>query len=123
MTTVARASQIELTADIADIDDAFPEDLRINFFRIVQEGLNNIVKHSNASQGTVTAQRTKSSVVLTISDNGRGLPSEPRNMKAGAGGFGLTGIRERATAAERNSTDQKRDGEWYPACDPLPTGK
>jgi signal transduction histidine kinase/ligand-binding sensor domain-containing protein len=95
--TVARASEIELTADIADIDDVFPEDLRINFFRIVQEGLNNIVKHSNASRGTVTTQRTKSEVVLTISDNGRGLPTDPRSMTAGPGGFGLTGIRERAT--------------------------
>jgi signal transduction histidine kinase len=96
LTKVARASEIELTADIEDIDDAFPEDMRINFYRIIQEGLNNIVKHSHATQGTVTAQRTKSSVVLTISDNGRGLPSEPRDPKSGAGGFGLTGIRERA---------------------------
>jgi signal transduction histidine kinase/ligand-binding sensor domain-containing protein len=96
LTKVARASEIELEADIQDIDDAFPEELRINFYRIVQEGLNNIVKHSHATQGTVTAHRTKSSVVLTISDNGQGLPSEPRNMKPGAGGFGLTGIRERA---------------------------
>jgi signal transduction histidine kinase len=95
--TVARASEIELTANIADIDDAFPEDLRINVFRIVQEALNNIVKHSDASRGSVSAQRTRSSVVLTISDNGRGLPSEPRSLVAGPGGFGLTGMRERAT--------------------------
>ena len=94
--TVARASEIELTAEIADIDDAFREDLRINVFRIVQEALNNIVKHSNASRGNVTAERTKSSVVLTISDNGRGLPNEPHSMPDGPGGFGLTGIRERA---------------------------
>ena len=96
LTKVARASGIELRAAIEDIDDAFPEDMRINFYRIVQEGLNNMVKHSHATQGTVTAHRTKSSVVLTISDNGRGLASEPRNPKSGAGGFGLTGIRERA---------------------------
>ena len=38
LTKVARASEIELKADIEDIDDAFPEDLRINFYRIVQEG-------------------------------------------------------------------------------------
>ena len=96
LTKVARASQIDLRADIEDIDDAFPEDQRINVYRIVQEGVNNIVKHSLASQGTVTARRTKSTVVLTISDNGRGLPSEPRNPKPGGGGFGLTGMRERA---------------------------
>ena len=96
VTSVARASQIELTADIANIDDAFPEDLRINIFRIVQEGLNNMVRHSNATQGAVTAHRASSSVVLTISDNGSGIPTEPRSVKPGAGGFGLTGIRERA---------------------------
>jgi signal transduction histidine kinase/ligand-binding sensor domain-containing protein len=95
--TVARASEIELTADIADIDDAFPEDLRINFFRIVQEALNNIVKHSHASHGTVTVRRTESSLTLTVSDNGKGLPNEPRSVLAGPGGFGLTGMRERAT--------------------------
>ena len=96
LTKVQRASQIEFNADIEDIDDAFPEDLRINVYRIVQEAVNNIVKHSHATQGSVTARRTKSAVVLTISDNGRGLPSEPRTPKPGGGGFGLTGIRERA---------------------------
>jgi signal transduction histidine kinase/ligand-binding sensor domain-containing protein len=96
LTKVARASEIELRADIEDIDDAFPEDQRINVYRIVQEGVNNIVKHSHATQGTVTARRTKSTVVLTISDNGRGVPSEPRSPKSGGGGFGLTGMRERA---------------------------
>ncbi len=96
LTKVARASDIELSADIEDIDDAFPEDSRINVYRIVQEGVNNIVKHAHATHGTVTARRTRSSVVLTISDNGQGLPSEPRQPRPGGGGFGLTGLRERA---------------------------
>ena len=96
LTKVARASDIELRADIEDIDDAFPEDSRINIYRIVQEGVNNIVKHAQATRGTVTARRDRSSVVLTISDNGQGLPSEPRPTRPGTGGFGLTGIRERA---------------------------
>jgi signal transduction histidine kinase len=95
--TVARASQIELTAELDDIDDVFGEELRINFYRIVQEALNNVVKHSGATQGKVVVRRMKSSVVLTVSDNGKGLPSEPRSVSAGPGGFGLTGMRERAT--------------------------
>jgi signal transduction histidine kinase/ligand-binding sensor domain-containing protein len=95
--TVARASQIELTAELDDIDDVFDEELRINFYRIVQEALNNVVKHSNATQGKVVVRRMKSSVVLTVSDNGKGLPSESRGVSAGPGGFGLTGMRERAT--------------------------
>jgi signal transduction histidine kinase/ligand-binding sensor domain-containing protein len=95
--TVARASEIELSADIANIDNAFPDDLRINVYRIVQEALNNVVKHSEASRGSVRARRTKTAVVLTISDNGKGLPAEPRSLIAGPGGFGLAGMRERAT--------------------------
>jgi signal transduction histidine kinase/ligand-binding sensor domain-containing protein len=95
--TVARASQIEISAEVDDIDDAFDEELRINFYRIVQEALNNVVKHSGATLGSVVVKRMKSSVVLTVADNGRGLPSEPRSVGAGPGGFGLTGMRERAT--------------------------
>ena len=95
--TVSGATDIEFSAVIADIDQIFPENLRINFFRIVQEQLNNIVKHSGASRGSVVVERTASSVTLRISDNGRGLPAEPRRVSAGPGGFGLTGMRERAT--------------------------
>ena len=94
--TVARASEIEIVTEVDDIDDAFDDELRINFFRIVQEALNNVVKHSGASQGSVVVKRTKSSVVLMVSDNGKGLPSDPRSAHAGPGGFGLTGMRERA---------------------------
>jgi signal transduction histidine kinase len=94
--TVARASEIEITTRVDNIDDAFDDDVRINFYRIVQEALNNIVKHSGATHASVTVKRTKSSVVLVVSDNGKGLPSDPRTA-AGPGGFGLTGMRERAT--------------------------
>jgi signal transduction histidine kinase/ligand-binding sensor domain-containing protein len=95
--TAAHAAQMEITAEVDDIDEAFDEELRINFYRIVQEALNNVVKHSGATQGKVVVRRMKSSVVLTVSDNGKGLPSEPRNINAGPGGFGMTGMRERAT--------------------------
>jgi signal transduction histidine kinase/ligand-binding sensor domain-containing protein len=94
--TVARASEIEITTSIDDIDDAFDDDVRINFYRIVQEALNNIVKHSDATHASVTVKRAKSAVTLTVSDNGKGLPADPR-AAAGPGGFGLTGMRERTT--------------------------
>ena len=94
--TVARAAEIEITAEVDDIDDAFDEELRINFYRIVQEALNNVVKHSGATRGSVVIKRAKSSVVLTVSDNGKGLHPEPRNVVDGPGGFGLNGMRERA---------------------------
>jgi signal transduction histidine kinase/ligand-binding sensor domain-containing protein len=95
--TVSRAAEIEFHTEIGDIDEVFPDDLRINFYRIVQEALNNIVKHADATRGSVIAECMVSSVVLRISDNGRGIPTEPRGVREGPGGFGLTGMRERAT--------------------------
>jgi len=95
--TVSRASEIEVHADLEDIDDAFPEHLRINVYRIVQEALNNVVKHSGGSQATVAARRARNEVTLTVSDNGRGLPAEPKAATGGPGGFGMTGMSERAT--------------------------
>jgi signal transduction histidine kinase/ligand-binding sensor domain-containing protein len=95
--TASRATSVEISAEIGDIDNVFPDDLRINFYRIVQEGVNNMVKHAEATRGSVTAQRTATSVILTITDNGRGMPTEPRSVREGPGGFGLTGMRERAT--------------------------
>ena len=91
--TETRASSIEFTFDITNIDDVFREDVRVNFFRLVQEGVNNIVKHSHASRGEVVVLRTPRSVTLTIGDDGTGMAP---GTAAGTGGFGLTGLGERA---------------------------
>jgi signal transduction histidine kinase/ligand-binding sensor domain-containing protein len=95
--TVTRATGIEFVTTIGDIDGVFPDELRINFYRIVQEALNNIVKHAEATRGTVTAERMSASIVLRISDNGRGISTEARSIRESPGGFGMTGMRERAT--------------------------
>ena len=55
--TAASASQTEFAADIDDIDDLFPEESRINLYRIVQESLNNILKHAAATHARVTVKR------------------------------------------------------------------
>lgn len=47
--------------------------LEVNLYRITQEALNNIVKHSKASEATVILQKNKSEIELTISDNGVGF--------------------------------------------------
>lgn len=66
-------------------------------YRIVQEALNNVVKHARAGQVTINLGRDPVGLTLTIADDGQGfdpgapLPPEPR-----AGGFGLVGMRERA---------------------------
>jgi signal transduction histidine kinase len=94
--TTGTASGIRFTSELDNIDDVFPEDLRINFYRIVQESLSNIMKHAQATEVTVCVKRRIENVILTIEDNGRGFPPDERSSLLSKSGFGLTGMDERA---------------------------
>lgn len=67
----------------------------VALFRIVQEALNNIVRHADATQVSMTLARGPAGLVLEVTDDGAGFDPEKR---AGGFGFGLMGIRERAQA-------------------------
>jgi DNA-binding IclR family transcriptional regulator len=95
--SASRATNIHFTTSIADIDDSFPEELRINFYRIVQEATNNIMKHSGAGLAEIRVEKTSHGISLSIRDNGTGFVPDHKSASVGKGGFGLTGIRERAS--------------------------
>ncbi len=98
MRTASKSSGIRFIEELANVDDAFPEEMRINFYRIVQEGLNNIMRHSQATEARVRVVRQADRVVITMQDNGRGfVPSSRSAEKPQGGGFGLTGMVERAS--------------------------
>jgi len=73
------------------------ENLTLTIFRVVQEALNNVRKHSGAKNASVRIEFTPVNVVLTITDKGKGFDIE--NMKVdkddNMGGFGLFSIKER----------------------------
>jgi signal transduction histidine kinase/ligand-binding sensor domain-containing protein len=95
--SASRATQIKFTTQLDEIDDSFPEDLRINFYRIVQEAVNNIIKHSAATEADIAVKKNENRILLSIRDNGNGLALEQKIAPpVGKGGFGLTGIKERA---------------------------
>jgi two-component system sensor histidine kinase DegS len=94
---VADACGIECVADIASLDDAFPKSAHIHVYRIVQESLNNVMKHSKARRAAVTISRHGRSVAIRIEDNGVGLRPDALGVEPSTtSGFGLKGIRERA---------------------------
>jgi PAS domain S-box-containing protein len=66
--------------------------LSINLFRILQESLTNVVRHSGASRVTVEFQPCDNEVVLSISDNGRGMPE---GHVIASTSYGIRGMRER----------------------------
>jgi signal transduction histidine kinase len=94
--TTGIASGIRFTAELDNIDDVFPEDLRINFYRIVQESLGNIMKRAQATEVNVRVKRRIENVILTIEDNGRGFTPDERSPLFSGSGFGLMGMGERA---------------------------
>jgi signal transduction histidine kinase len=94
--TAATASPIVINATIANIDDIFPKDTQINFYRMVQEGVNNVIKHSGARQASITVKREPDRILLTIGDDGKGFSPVQSSADLQRGGFGLVGIAERA---------------------------
>jgi signal transduction histidine kinase/ligand-binding sensor domain-containing protein len=94
--TTGNASGIRFISELDNIDDVFPEDLRINFYRIIQESLGNILKHAQATEVTVRVKRRIDNVSLTIEDNGHGFTPDERSKLFSRSGFGLTGMGERA---------------------------
>lgn len=72
------------------------EEVELVLFRITQEALNNIRKHSEASKAEVILNFTPDKVRLTIADYGKGFDVSKKRTSNDKGGLGLVGIRERA---------------------------
>ena len=66
--------------------------IKDNIYRMFQEALNNVLKHSGADLVKVTIKKSKKAMLLGISDNGKGFDVESRGSK----GIGLSTMRERA---------------------------
>ncbi len=70
-----------------------PADVELVIYRVAQEALTNAVRHAEAGEVTVALRHADGRVILTVSDDGRGLPAERHEG-------GLSGMRERALLIE-----------------------
>jgi signal transduction histidine kinase len=69
------------------------QDITTVFFRIFQETLTNVIRHANATRVDVRLDQQEGALVMTVSDNGRGISEEE---VAGSRSLGIVGMRERA---------------------------
>ncbi len=93
---IKEVTDINATAEIDDVDHCLTDEAQINLYRIVQECVNNIIKHSHATEALLAIKRKDGEIALLIDDNGRGFASkENHTVDSGNGGFGLVGIAER----------------------------
>jgi signal transduction histidine kinase len=93
--------------DVENVDSYFSAPQAINVFRIVQEAVNNVVRHAPSSRARVRVRRGRSTLKIVVSDDGPGF--DP-STAAGGAGFGLMGIRERTLALGGSMTIGSRPG-------------
>jgi signal transduction histidine kinase len=104
--------QVELAHNESDQDgqsETLPADVEDALFRIAQEALSNVARHSNATQVSVKLGCTMDAVSLTISDNGRGF-SATRDELAARSGLGLRSMQERLEAIGGSFEIQSSEG-------------
>ena len=94
----AKRSRIDVKLDIARDFGRMPEALELVLFRVLQESLTNIHRHSGSSTAEIRVERVPGFVTIAVTDHGKGMPAEMlqtfRRTRGGVG-VGLAGMRER----------------------------
>jgi two-component system CheB/CheR fusion protein len=88
-------SGIKVRLDVSDGIDRLSSDVELALFRVIQEALNNIHRHSGAKSARVRVAKKNGALVLKISDDGRGMTVSPGTGDGATLGVGLLGMRER----------------------------
>lgn len=100
---ISGISAVRFTHDIENIDGIFFKEHEIHIYRMLQECVNNIIKHSEAAEAVVTVRKTDDEVVLTVNDDGKGFVHHSgAGQRSSAEGFGLTGLAERVMIMQGN---------------------
>jgi len=98
---------IALDFEDSSVPDLIPSEVASCLYRVLQESLQNIAKHSHAEYVSVRLGFKKRTVVLAIQDNGDGF--DPKSVK-GHGGLGLISMEERAHSVKGRLTMTSRPG-------------
>jgi PAS domain S-box-containing protein len=91
-------SGLKIRLDIPGDFGRLPDDVEVTIFRIVQECLTNIHRHSGATMATIGLSRNFENVFLEIKDDGTGIPGKKLSeIRTRRSGVGITGMRERVS--------------------------
>lgn len=111
---------VEFKTEVAE--DEIPERLKMNIFRIAQEALNNIAKHSRAEWVDVMLTKDEKGIALVVSDDGVGMDLELVVRTSGVRNLGLTSMRERAELTGGNFRIESTPGQGTTINASWPTG-
>lgn len=94
-----RRSSIQFSFDPESEISEWPIETSVTLYRVLQESLTNILRHSNATSVVVRIKEVEDLIVMTVSDDGEFTEDEPLHP-----GFGLKGIVERCRSAGGHCT-------------------
>jgi two-component system NarL family sensor kinase len=93
----AANSNIKVDLEISPDFGRLADGMELACFRIVQEGLTNIHRHSKSATAAITIRYEGRRVLVEVRDAGRGIPLERLPELESGGGAGFAGMRERIT--------------------------
>jgi two-component system, NarL family, sensor histidine kinase UhpB len=106
---LSKANAIRVTLQVAGMRDRLPRDLEVTFYRVAQEAMNNIARHSHARHAQIMLKREERWLMLEIKDDGVGFNTTV--MQAGRlRGLGLLGMRERLALVGGELTIESQPG-------------
>jgi signal transduction histidine kinase/ligand-binding sensor domain-containing protein len=108
---VGETHGIDFVTNIEAVDGLLTKEAESSLFRILQESVNNVVRHSQADRVEVSLKHQARSIVLTVADNGQGFIAGVTDQSENhRGGFGLVGMAERARLLHGDAEIQSSPG-------------
>jgi signal transduction histidine kinase len=86
---VSRHSEMEVDVQSENVSEDLPDDYKVTIYRVVQEALNNAVRHAGARNAWVRVEQIEGGIKVTVKDDGRGF--DPKRSR----GMGMLGMEER----------------------------
>ena len=115
---VSESTDIQIDFSHLDVSRSIPQEVSTCLFRVLQESLTNVVKHSGAKTAQVELAGSPSELQLQILDSGVGFDPESTGSR---GGLGLISMRERLSllGGELLIESRPSGNTWIKACVPL----
>jgi len=119
---LSKRSGLEIDISIAEDFGRISRDMELVVFRLVQECLTNIHRHSGAKRALIRVMRDEGRLHLEVEDDGKGMrPEQLATVQAGGHGLGIRGMRERARQFQGNlKIDSNASGTKVSVVIPLP---
>lgn len=108
---LAQRSGLEISFDISDNFGRLPREMELVMFRIVQECLTNIHRHSGSKSARIRMSRAEGTIALEVQDEGKGISAQRLSqLRSQGSGVGLRGMRERVRQFDGHMDIQSNDG-------------